>query len=114
MAFVDGSSAGNLSGMRWAAYGAVSTVEVIAVSPAAGNRIPSTAVPLAAIVTNTGTGGSDVQFQVATDAAFASVVAAPSTSAAPNGLPCTGGPGAPTRAPRAGDPGARPSTSRST
>jgi hypothetical protein len=85
MAFVDGSSSGSLSGMRWAAYGASTICEVIAVSPSVGIHVPSTAVPLNVVVANTGTGGTDVQFQVATDAAFASVVAAPSTSAAPNG-----------------------------
>lgn len=86
MAFEDGAGSASWAGFRWTGDGAADVVSVIPLSPLDGNHIPSTTVPLAVNVSNSAGGGTDLQYQVATDSAFASIISSPSPTTVANGL----------------------------
>lgn len=85
MGFKDSAATGTWAGFRWEAAAVVADKSVAPLSPADGDVTSSLAVPLSFAVDNTSGANSDVQVQVATDAAFASVVASTTLTNQTNG-----------------------------
>lgn len=74
MAIIDGAALGTLGGLRTHAYGVVGDQVTVPYAPANYSRYPLLVLHLQAILSTTGSGNSDVQWEVASDAGFATVV----------------------------------------
>ena len=86
MAVIDGGGLGRLGGIRSHAYGVVGDQVTAPYAPANLSRYPLLNLHLQAILSTTGAGNSDVEWQVASDAGFASVVWTQTTTNLPDGL----------------------------
>ena len=74
MAFKDGAGNQSFGGFQWSAAAATAQFAVVLVQPSTGNHNPSLGVPLQMLVSNNLGGTSDLQIQVATDAAFTAII----------------------------------------
>ncbi|HMM95409.1 hypothetical protein [Phycicoccus sp.] len=85
MGFIDGAAAGRLDKLTAEARAVVAAIEILRIEPNIGDRVPATTVPLVVNVDSTAGVNSDVEFEVATDAAFADLVATTTVTNRPNG-----------------------------
>lgn len=86
MANRDGAGSGTFPAFRFTAAAATALYAAVAISPADGNRAPSTSVALVVDVSNTAGGNSDVSWEVATDSGFASIAWSSTSTNVPDGL----------------------------
>lgn len=86
MAVIDGAALGTLGGLRSRASGVVGDQVTAPYAPADQSRYPLLVLHLQAVLSTTGATNSDVQWEVATDAAFTAIVWTQTTINQPDGI----------------------------